>query len=63
MPNVEDYHDVPGVVDLVQHPPVPAEPGTVDAGKFLAEGFANPLGVVQKRAGDELHGRGGDLKR
>ena len=61
--DVEHDHCALGVVDLVEHAPVPAEPGTVDAGKLRTEGAADSLGVGQQGAGDELDGNGRDLRR
>jgi hypothetical protein len=60
--DVEHDHHVPGFVDLVQHPPDPAEPGTVDTSEFIAQGLTDSLGVGEQRAGDELGGRCGDLR-
>jgi hypothetical protein len=47
-----------GVVDLVQKAPVPAKPGTVNAGKLVTEGVTDSLRVGEQRAGDELDVRG-----
>ena len=45
---------VSDVVDLVEHPPDPTEPGAVDAGELLAQGLTDATGVGQPRTGDEL---------
>lgn len=63
MPDVEHDYCMLGVVDLVQHTPASAEPGTVDAVKFLAEGPADSPGIDEQWTGDELDGRGGDIRR
>ena len=52
--DVEHDHCALGVVDLVEHAPVPAEPGTVDAGNLGTEGATDSLGGGQQGAGDEL---------
>lgn len=48
---------MPDVVDRVQHPPGPTEPGAVDTGELFTQRLTDSPGVDEKRAGDELYGR------
>jgi hypothetical protein len=55
--DVEHDHDVPSVVDLVEHPPVATEASAVDPGELRTERFTDPTWVGEEWTGDEL-GRG-----
>lgn len=62
MSNVEHNHRGSRLVDFVEHPPVAGEASTVNAGELFPQRFTDALGVIQQWAGDELHGRGGDVR-
>lgn len=61
--NVEHDHRVLDVVDLIQHPPVSAEPRTMDASEFVGQRLTDSLWILQQRAGDEFHRRCGNIVR
>lgn len=63
MAGVENDDGAPRVVDLVQHPPVRSETGTVDTSELFTQGLADSLWVGEKGPGDELDSRRCDLTR
>jgi hypothetical protein len=61
MADVEHDHHMLAVIDLIQHSPVAAKAGAVDAGQFRAERLAYPARILQEGSGDELGCRADDL--
>jgi hypothetical protein len=63
MADVKHDDHVLGVIDLIQHAPVAAQAGAVDAGQFRAERLAHPPRIIEEGSGNELGRCGGDVER